>query len=394
MGNLAGRYEKKIINQELAVPGDVVLAELDAEIIWNQDNPAIKILLPIFDGLNINSLLFSLPAEPYRTIIGQLSENAKDKVTPKDNETRTFLHDIPVIKSFSSKEIIEKLKNRKCVIIKDHGITTYGTVSPEQAYVNYSSALFSCFVKYFADFLKNAKLKKLNASQINAFNKVLSFLKPLPEICFKLIKGPFSSEKSICEAISQAGKMVVNYGLVDSVMGNISYRHNDMLYISQTGSFLDELESCIDPCPMDNSSCIGITASSELPTHLAITRNTSLCATLHGHPKFAVILSMICEKEEECKFNNSCHIKCPEKRFINGIPVVIGESGTGPRSILKTVPQAIKDHKSAIVYGHGVFTAGDKDFNDPFLQLYLIEKMCREKYFNELKKAGIMINLP
>jgi ribulose-5-phosphate 4-epimerase/fuculose-1-phosphate aldolase len=388
MESLIHRYEKKLIDRKLADPGDPVLGELNTEMVWNRDHPNITVLEEIMSGLNINSLLFSAPATPYKSIIDYLAEVTADTITLKDNETRTFLHDIPVVKTFSPLLVIQGLKNRKCVIVKDHGLVTWGTVSPEQTYVNFSSVLFSCFVKFFADYLTAASRGGITPRQRETFENAILFLNPVPQIKPSLMKGPFESETDVYDAISQAGKPVVNYGLVDSVMGNISYRYNHALYISQTGSFLDELEGCIDPCPLDNSSCTGITASSELPTHLEIARNSENNAILHGHPRFSVIMSMFCEQEKTCKFDGECHVKCPEKRYVGNVPIVTGESGTGPTAIVNTVPLAVSRHKAAIVYGHGVFTAGRDDFNTPFSMLCDIERMCREEYFGQLKNYG------
>ena len=55
--------------------------------------------------------------------------------------------------------------------------------------------------------------------------------------------------------------------MVDSYFGNISYRDGNTIYISQTGSSLDDLAGCIDPCPVDGSTCAAITASSEYSAH-------------------------------------------------------------------------------------------------------------------------------
>ena len=172
------------------------------------------------------------------------------------------------------------------------------------------------------------------------------------------MKGPFESEDDVYDAVSEAGKPIVKYGLVDSVMGNISYRFKETLYISQTGSFLDELEGCIDPCPMDNSSCTGITASSELPTHLKIVRNQTIRPSFTGIRNSPFIMSMFCEREKTCQFREACHLKCPESRFVGDVPIVTGESGTGPKAIVNTVPKAVAGHNAAMVYGHGVFTCG------------------------------------
>ncbi len=98
--------------------------------------------------------------------------------------------------------------------------------------------------------------------------------------------------------MSQAGKQVVADRLVDSFFGNVSYCLNHILYISQTGAALDELDGCIDPVPLDGSTSAGITASSELSAHLEIIARTGCRAILHGHPRFSVILSMDCDPDQ------------------------------------------------------------------------------------------------
>ncbi len=195
--------------------------------------------------------------------------------------------------------------------------------------------------------------------------------------------GPFTSESQVHQAIIEAGRYTVDYGLVDSYFGNISYRLNETIYISQTGSSLDELASCIDPCPMDGSSCAGVTASSELTAHSEIFLRTDNQAILHGHPKFSVILSMDCHVTD-CPNRQQCHIKCSEDRFINDIPIVPGEVGTGPTGLSNTLPPAIKDRRGTIVWGHGLFTVASDDFNEAFKFLLDIENMCRKEYFDRV----------
>lgn len=387
MERLIDRYEKKLIEQDLVERSQLLMAEIDTELVWNREDPKCGVLEDVFRDMNINSLCFSPPAEPYRTMIDFLASMG-DTITLKDNETRLFLHDLPVIRAFSAQKIVTQLKRRKAVIIKGHGIVTYGTVSPEQTFVVYSAVLFSCFVKFLADFLEHALNETVSDEEMAAFQKVIKTLPPSPQIDMTFKNAPFSSENDVYKAVSEVGKPVVGYGYVDSVMGNISYLYNDVLYISQTGSFLDELEGCIDPCPVDNSSCTGITASSELPAHMRIVTGSANRAVLHGHPKFSVIMSLICDRKD-CEFEGQCHIKCPDTRFVKDIPIVPGETGTGPNALCNTVPKALKDHRGVIVYGHGVFTAGRDDFNEPFNNMIDIEKMCRAEYFDKLKKTNI-----
>ena len=381
------RYEEKLIGQGLVGSGAPLMAEVETEIRWNRDDPLCGPLTEIFDQLNITSLCFSQPAEPYRSIIAHLASNT-DTIKLEDNETRLFLHDLPVVHEFDIEAIALQLKRRKAVIMAGHGVITHGTVTMEQCFVVFSSVLFSCFVKFFVEFLNKAQKAVLSKEDAAAFENVMQQMAPMQQIEVPLQPGPFTSADQVYAAISEVGKPIVTNGLVDSVMGNISYRFSDTLYISQTGSFLDELEGCIDPCPLDNSACTGITASSELPAHMRIVTETPNTAILHGHPKFAVINSLICDRSD-CHLRGQCHTKCPEQRYIDNIPIVPGESGTGPYALCNTVPTALMTNRAVIVYGHGVFTAGEEDFNRPFLDLVDIENRCREAYRERLRKAGI-----
>ena len=124
---------------------------------------------------------------------------------------------------------------------------------------------------------------------------------------------------------------------------------------------------------------------SEISAHQAILGNNQYRAVLHGHPKFAVIMSMFCSQRTNCANNQSCYIKCNEKRYINDIPIVHGEIGAvklgaGELGLCHTVPPAIAPNGKVIVYAHGAFTAGQVDFNEAFKNLMDIEKECLKEY--------------
>ena len=188
------------------------------------------------------------------------------------------------------------------------------------------------------------------------------------------------TNKKCCVLLRKQGKKwcgTVSWILTSAISLTVS---RGTLYISQTSSSLDDLAGCIDPCPLDGSSCAGITASSELPTHLEIVNNSDLKAILHGHPKFSVIISMDCDRDD-CLTRGLCHRRCPERRLLDDIPIVPGEVGTGPFGLCTTVPDAVLEACGAIVYGHGVFTTGKSDFNEAFSRLLTIENRSREEYF-------------
>jgi ribulose-5-phosphate 4-epimerase/fuculose-1-phosphate aldolase len=368
--------------------------------VWNRKAPETKALEGVFQELDINSLVFLRPREPHAGILGFLAETALGSgglIRPKDCETRTFLHDLPVIESFGTAPIIQALKKRKCVIIapENHpgayagpAIIAQGTVSPEQGFVTVSSVCFAGFVKFFTDFLAALQAGTAHARAHEVFDAALPFLSPRQNPAPGFMRSPFRDEESVYAAVIEAGRKTVENELVDSYFGNVSYLWNNTLYISQTGSSLDELDGCIDPVPMDHSTSAGITASSELGAHMETIRCTRSRAILHGHPKFCVILSMDCDPVERdaCAFKDQCHTLCPKKRFAGRTPIVPGEVGTGPTGLCHTLPAALSRSDSAIVYGHGLFTIGKDDFSQAFHTMLEVENYCRNQYLEKIQR--------
>jgi len=406
MEQLVNKYADKLVKAGLGQtsgPAQPLIGGLDDTLVWNRKADEIHVLENVFKGLTINSLVFLRPKEPYGNLINFLAEGAFNStpksfglIQPKDCETRTFLHDLPVIKEFCADQIVRVLKKRKSVIIapgktndnfKGPAIVAHGTVSPEQGFVTISSVCFASFIKFFTDYLEALQTGTATADAHDLFDSVIPYLAPMQKKFPELIPSPFPTEETVYSAIIEAGQKTVEYGLVDSYFGNVSCLWNGTLYISQTGSSLDELSGCIDPVPMDGSTSAGLTASSELTAHLATISHTGCKAILHGHPKFSVILSMDCDPAEKaaCAFNEQCHIKCPKKRFAGSTPIVPGEVGTGPFGLCHTLPPALEQTNAAIVYGHGLFTIGKNNFSEAFRTMMEVEDLCRNTYFEKIR---------
>jgi ribulose-5-phosphate 4-epimerase/fuculose-1-phosphate aldolase len=378
MEQLIARYEQKLIAAGLAQPGAPLFGAQDDVLVWNREGKEIPVLRKVFENLGGAALLYTIPAQPYRTVFEHLAAHAGESFRPRDSETRTFLHDFPVVRSFDADSLTAALQRRKCAIIQGGGVIARGAISPEQAFVGLSSACFACTVKFLADALAEHRAGYLDSSTRTLVASVLNMIPDYPPFDHALMHGPFDNEADIYRALAEAGRKVVGCGLVDSYFGNISYRRGHTLFISQTGSSLDELDGCIDPCSLNNDSCAAITASSELSAHKRIAATSGQRAILHGHPLFAVILSLDCT--HQCDLTNRCHIECPYPRFIDEIPIVPGEVGTGPYGLCNTVPPAMKGREGVIVFGHGVFTAGADDFNEAFSRLLTIEADCRAAF--------------
>jgi ribulose-5-phosphate 4-epimerase/fuculose-1-phosphate aldolase len=380
MQRLIEKFENKLIAASLAKKDNIYFGGIIDSVYWNREGNSTDELNRIFKIFQPSSLLCAMPAEPYQTIIKFLAKRNEKLIEPQDCETRTFLHDIPVVPNMQAGAVCKNLQKRKGVVLKTGEVISFGSVSPEQAYVNFSSICFACFVKFFSDFLYAKLNGRVDAEYEEVFKIVKDKLPALKKDLPALKGKPLDNSAAIISAMCEVGRKTVEYKLVDSYFGNVSYLFDGSLFISQTGSSLDELEGCIDACPLDGSSCVGITASSEYSAHLdAVTKN-SIDGMLHGHPPFAVIMSLYCE-DEDCANKGRCHLDCSKDRSVGGIKIVPGEVGTGKYGLCNTLPPAIKESDGAIVYGHGLFTPVEGDFKSAFENLLKIEQQCRDRYF-------------
>jgi len=209
MKQILDKYADKLVNSGLSDEGFPLIGGLDAELIWNRKDPHTEELAKVFDKLNINSLLYSKPAEPYYSIIEYLITQAEDTIYPNDCETRTFMHDIPVIRSFNAEQIADRLKQRKSVIIEGYGIVTWGTVSPEQAFIFYSSVCFACFVKFFCDYLYSLRYGSVSIGYKKVFEKVIQKLDVFTREPLSLMQAPFQTEEEEYKASAISRESIV-----------------------------------------------------------------------------------------------------------------------------------------------------------------------------------------
>lgn len=375
------KYRGKLLADRAAAADGIAFAAQD-DLLLTAGAPTLAMLAgEVLSRLTCLALVAARPSLPFAEFLVARTSKDLDRIVPSDTETRTFLHDIPVLRRAElavdpAGRLAALLANRKGVVAEGIGIVATGTITVEQAYINYSSVFHSTFVKYLADLLKDGFRLSGEREAFACFRE--EWLPPLDAagLSFRKLLG---RPEEILEELETVGRYTVERGLVDSFFGNISCRLGNTVYISQTASCLDELAGCIDPVPMDNSSTFGITASSELLAHRRIYEATGTRVILHGHPKFSVVMSMLCE-EENCTVSD-CWRDCDRVRFLGDTPVVAGEIGAG--GLAKRVPPVIGGTGAAVVYGHGVFTIGS-DFGEAFRALVEVENWCRGEYFRRL----------
>lgn len=385
------KYSDKLTADRSAQSDFIAFAAQDDVMISAGNHALTAIAENVLAKLNCLSLCVAQPALPFADFMLRRADQGVHEFIPRDTETRTFLHDIPFVRSSElgndpAMVISELLGSRKGIVVEGIGIIATGGLTVEQAYINWSSVFHSTFIKYLEDILKDGFLL---AGELEAFiNFRNEWLLPLTATGLQFRSGPITDKASILDEITRVGSYTVQRGLVDSFFGNISYSNGDLIYISQTASSLDELSGCIDPVPFENSSTVGITASSELVAHRSIFETTGCRAILHGHPRFAVVMSMLCEEQAECGISD-CWRDCKKVRLLGGTPVVAGEIGAG--GIAKNVPPVIGGPGRAIVYGHGVFAIGRSDFREAFQALVDVENWCRTEYFRRVDERWKLV---
>ena len=342
-----------------------------------------RLAADILSRLSCLGVVAASPSLPFASYLLRRANAAAKAIIPLDTETRTFLHDIPIVRREElagdpARAIAAVLSNRKGLIAEGVGIVASGPVTLEQAYIHYSSVFHAAYVKYLLDVLRAGFVLPGEAEAFRGFRE--TFLRPLTADGLPFRCGPLDDPEEVLSEIRAVGRYTVERGLVDSFFGNISYRLGGMIFISQTAASLDELAGCVDPVPMDNRSTTGITASSELLAHRRIYEATGARVILHGHPKFAVAMSMLCDVKD-CPVKD-CWKDCPNVRMLGDTPVVAGEIGAGGLAV--RVPPVIGGPGKAIVYGHGVFAIGRDGFEEAFRSMVDVENRCREEYFRRL----------
>ena len=383
MRDLIGKYTGKLARDRTAAPGRIGFAANDDTMVEGGAADQSRLAAGVLSRLSCLGMVVAPSSLPFPDFLVRRAPVGSSALVPLDTETRTFLHDIPFLRKEElgpdpAATIAALLSKRKGVVAEGIGIVASAPVTLEQAYIHYSSVFHACYVKYLLDVLQEGFLLPGEAEAFRAFRE--EYLRPPTAEGLSFRAGPIEDTEEVLAEIRAIGRHTVLRELVDSFFGNISYRVGDTIYISQTAASLDELAGCVDPVPTDNRSTTGITASSELLAHRRIYEATGARAILHGHPKFAVAMSMLCETKD-CPVKD-CWKDCTRVRMLGDTPIVAGEIGTG--GLAARVPPVIGGPGKTIVYGHGVFAIGRDGFEEAFRSMVDVENRCREEYFRRL----------
>ena len=155
----------------------------------------------------------------------------------------------------------------------------------------------------------------------------------------------------ILSQFQTVGRDLFARGLVSSHSGNLSIRLGDNIIITRRGSMLNCLEEndLIETGISKNSRFTPL-ASTELPVHRAIYRETQALAIVHAHPPHAIALSMA---ETEIVLGGVEGLSEEST-----VPVVGWNMEVKPGGLADIIAQALKKHRIIMVHGHGSFVIG------------------------------------
>ena len=173
-------------------------------------------------------------------------------------------------------------------------------------------------------------------------------------------------------AFQLVGRDLCLTGLNNSHSGNLSVRRDERIIITRTGSMLGYLEErdLIETGLITNDANTRL-ASTEIGVHRAIYRDTSALAVVHAHPVHAISLSLL---EDEI-----IPADAEGAYLLDRIPVLCAACTIGSPEVEEKLPTLLREHKIAMVRGHGSFAAG-RTLEEAYHWTSCLENVCRIIY--------------
>jgi len=148
------------------------------------------------------------------------------------------------------------------------------------------------------------------------------------------------------------GRDLFTSGLICGTSGNLSIRLGDRILITRRTSSLANLqEQDVIETGIFRNDRFTPMASSELPVHREIYKNTSVSAIVHAHPSHAVALSL---------YENEIIPDDEEGKSLIGHVPILGPYTPGivPGTLANEIAQSLQKVRLAMVRGHGSFATG------------------------------------
>lgn len=180
------------------------------------------------------------------------------------------------------------------------------------------------------------------------------------------------TNEQIEEFIGQAHRYG-NAKLTICSSGNLSWRINDRILVSGTGSWVPTLpKEKVSICDIQTGEIInGVKPSMESSFHLGIMRNRpEVNVVLHFQSEYATAVS--CMKNKPQNFNVTAEIPAHVGKEIPVVPYY----RPGSIELANAVVAAMQTHNSVLLTNHGQVVCG-KDFDQVYERAMFFEMACR-----------------
>ncbi|WP_326612728.1 class II aldolase/adducin family protein [Streptomyces scopuliridis] len=180
------------------------------------------------------------------------------------------------------------------------------------------------------------------------------------------------SRDAIAEAwreLIATARRTAGEGLVVGTSGNVSVRIGELILVTPSGVPYDQLTSDdtvgVD---LDGRQVLGdFTATSELPLHLAVYRNTSATAVVHTHAVHATAVSTLVPELPLIHYMAAAH----------GGPVRVAPYALyGSDELAAHMLHALRDRNACLLQNHGTVAYGDS-LAQAYDRTAQLEWMCR-----------------
>lgn len=154
------------------------------------------------------------------------------------------------------------------------------------------------------------------------------------------------------EQFQEIGRDLFLAGLITSHGGNMSVRMGDRILITRRGCMLGRLRPAdLIETGLGEDDAMVTLASTELVVHRAIYQATSALAIVHTHPVHATALSL---------FETALiPVDSEGSYLLHRVPVVEAARTVGSAEVGQILAGVLRDHKIALLRGHGAFAVGE-----------------------------------
>lgn len=180
-------------------------------------------------------------------------------------------------------------------------------------------------------------------------------------------------EQKLQDAI-WVGKVLFDRNKATGSSANLSFLHEDKVYITGSGTCFGNLEK-EDFAVMDREGkhLNGIKASKELPLHLSLyNKDSSIQAVLHTHSYYSTVWSCLEHENEKDVIPNYT----PYLRMKLGTVGMIPYAKPGSPELFQLFDERINDSDGYLLKNHGP-VVGDKDIIAAFYVLEELEESAR-----------------